>query len=78
MCSKVLCTHLGGPVLVRVAGVETIVEGRLHQAVELGAEAGLEGLHVALTFAPLGSSVLEPNLGEGKIMVENCNRSKSR
>lgn len=53
---------LGGPVVVRVAGVHVFVG--LHESVELRAEAALAelGLLVPLPFPPLGSPVLEPNL----------------
>ncbi len=61
---------LGGPVVVGggvAAGVDGVLEG-LHEAIEVGAEAGGGGLaevagdEVALAFSPLRSSVLEPNL----------------
>ena len=54
--------NFGGPVLVRVARVQPVVKGGLHQAVELRAKTRLERLHVALSLAPLGSSIFEPDL----------------
>lgn len=46
---------------VVVAGVEAAIE-RLHEAVELGTEAVLQGLEVALFLTPLCTTVLEPHL----------------
>lgn len=57
---------LGGPVVVRVAGIHVVV--RLHESVELRPEAVFAklGLLVSLPFPPLGSSVFEPNLQSRK------------
>lgn len=60
---------LGGPVLVGIPRVQPVVKWRLHQAVELCAEACLEGLHVALAFSPLRPPVLEPDLETDKHIV---------
>ena len=66
--------HLGSPVLVRVASVQTIVKGRLHESIELSPKASLERLHVPLAFTPLGSSVLEPHLQHSA--TQTCNEQK--
>lgn len=54
---------LGGPVVVRVAGVHVVVG--LHEAVELRPEAVLAQLRLLVAFAlsPFGSAILEPDLG---------------
>jgi len=50
-----------GAVRVVVSRVESAVE-RLHEAVELRAEAVLQRLQVAFFLAPFGASVFEPHL----------------
>ena len=60
---------LGGPVVVGVPRVESIVERRLHQARELGAEAVFERVHISLPLPPFRSSVLEPYLQEMKVLI---------
>ena len=77
---------LGGPVVVGgVAGVERVVGGeglRRHEAVELAAEVAAGGRHLAevarrldqvpLPLAPLGPTVLEPDLQQNSTSAEDC------
>ena len=57
-------TQLTVPIIVRrVSWIEAAVE-RLHEAVELGSEPGLQRLDATLFLPPFGPSVLEPDLEE--------------
>lgn len=62
--------HLCGPVLVRVTGVKSIVEWRLHKAVKLRAKARLKRLHIPFSLPPLGSTILKPHL---KVLKKKSN-----
>lgn len=50
------------PVVVRIAVVQWVVEGGLHQTSELGSKACFVRIYIALSFPPLSPSVLEPYL----------------
>lgn len=62
--------HLCGPVLVRVTGVKSIIEWRLHKAVKLRAKARLKRLHIPFSLPPLGSTILKPHL---KVLKKKSN-----
>lgn len=54
--------NFGCPVVVRIAIVQWVVKWGLHQTSKLGSKACFVRIYIALSFPPLGPSVLEPYL----------------